>query len=308
MKRRPTLGFLIYSFGWVLVFLGTVSIFAILLSLDSGVPWFTNPILIGAYYFFWILALLFCPFSVRIMQRGRRLFKEDALSLLQRDKRAPILLLRSFEDDTLYDPSIRPISFRIRFNRSRYEESLSRAFQSLGPFVTIGKPGEPVPETGASRLYVNDQQWTEAVDFFLRYSSAVVIIVGRSKGVWWEIETVLRRVQKERILFFFPYVESKSSRESTLRTFYLFFRGKTYTKKTLAVMGGERQQRYALFRQRAENILATTANNGMKRIVSLAGHFRLCRAFHCSAAPPIKRKRNHVNKHHPASPRAPCDA
>ena len=33
-----------------------------------------------------------------------------------------------------------------------------------------------------------------------------------------------------------------------------------------------------------------------------------CGAFHCITTPPIERKRDHVNKHHPASPRAAFDA
>jgi hypothetical protein len=259
VKRRPISGLFTYVFGWASVVLGTISIFAILLSFESEVSWLSNVVVRWFYYVFWILALVNAPFSIRFINRGRRLLEKDALALLQQDKRPPVLLLRSFEDDTLYDPSIRPVSFRLRFARSRYEESLDRALRSLGPVITIGRPGEQLPQAGAARLYVNDQQWTQAVDFFLECSSAAVIIVGRSEGVWWEIETVLRHTQKEKIIFFFPYVEGKSTRESLIRTFYLFMRAKTYTRKRLPEMEEERQQRYVLFRQRVEKILPETS-------------------------------------------------
>jgi hypothetical protein len=154
--------------------------------------------------------------------------------------------LRSFLDDTLFDPS--PRSGQLL--RARYEEQLGRALRSLGPVIAVGKPGESLPQTGAARLYVENPEWQSAIDFFLRHAAAVVIIVGRSPGVWWEIEYVLRHVPRPQILFLFPYVESEPLRESLLRSFYLLLRWRTFTRRRLPEMRAEREARYALFCER----------------------------------------------------------
>jgi hypothetical protein len=97
---------------------------------------------------------------------------------------------------------------------------------------------------------VEDQDWRTAIDFFLRQAAAVVITVGRSAGVWWEIEYVIGHVPRSRILFLFPFVESRSVRESPLRAFYLMMRVQTFTRRRLPEMRAEREARYDLFRRR----------------------------------------------------------
>jgi hypothetical protein len=97
---------------------------------------------------------------------------------------------------------------------------------------------------------VEDRDWQTAIDFFLRHAAAVVITVGRSAGVRWEIEYVIGHVPRPRILFLFPYVESRSVRESPLRAFYLLMRVQTFTRRRLPEMLAEREARYDPFPQR----------------------------------------------------------
>ena len=52
--------------------------------------------------------------GVRFIARGRRMRAIPAVDLLRKDTRAPVLFLRSFEDDDLIDPTPRmvPMPFR----------------------------------------------------------------------------------------------------------------------------------------------------------------------------------------------------
>ena len=61
----------------------------------------------------------------------------------------------------------------------------------VGPVVAIGKPGEPLPELGAARLYVADDQWQAKVIELMGKAALVVIRLGASPGLLWEIEQSL---------------------------------------------------------------------------------------------------------------------
>jgi hypothetical protein len=143
-------------------------------------------------------------FAAALMSRlavyGRRLRQPDAPSVLARDPRPPVLFLRSFRDEDIVDLTSRTGRGSMR----RSEEALCTALRRVGPVIAIGRPGEHLPETGAARLYVGDHDWQKAVRHFLAQAAAVVIVVGTSPGVWWEIDAALESVDRRRLLFFFP--------------------------------------------------------------------------------------------------------
>lgn len=256
--RKPhlILGHGLSLLGWSLAFLFFAALPALSIPMDSPPEWLYGPsvpaIRRWLYYGLWLAVLAAGPFSVRLIEIGRRLRVRDAISLLEKDQRKPVVLLRSFADETIYDPSM---NFGLHFVRTRYEENLCNALRQLGPVIAIGNPSEKLPQTGAARLYVRDSEWKKAVDFFLHYADAVLVIIGRSPGVWWEIEYVLNHVQSQRILYFFPYVEGKKVRESILRAFWLLARSRSFTRRRLKEMKEEREQRYELFRRRLSELL-----------------------------------------------------
>jgi len=205
-----------------------------------------------------IVAPLFGP---ELIERGRKMRARDAVDALTSDRRAPVLYLRSFEDEDLPDPtlpslfSISIFGFRPHFVRHRYEASLTRTLRQLGPVICLGKPGEVYPEIGAARVYVSDENWQDAVKYFLARSAAVVFTVGRTEALWWEINAALSMVPPERLLFFFPYAEKAQRRQSLLRKYWTFLGLGLVTRKMLSRMEIERQTRYALFRDRTQSAL-----------------------------------------------------
>ena len=166
-----------------------------------------------------------------------------------------VLFLRSFEDDDLLDPTPRMVPFGDML-RWRYEESVARPLRAIGPMVSIGRPGNTLPELGGARLYVPDHAWREAVQYLRERAAAVVIIVGRSEGLWWEITTSLRAVPHERLLFVFPYVEDTVRRRSFMRRSFNLDPVRTpFATGAYKRMEAERRARYALFRDRVEPLL-----------------------------------------------------
>jgi hypothetical protein len=192
------------------------------------------------------------PLGVPIVRRGRRLRAPDALNKLRKDKRPPALYLRSFGDDQLPDPSARPYQLSI----ASYEDRVTQALNRIGPPIAIGKPGEETLQTGAARIYVQDDDWQRAVIYFMRRSAVVVVVVGKSPGIWWEIEQALRDVKPERLLIFLPYVDEEAERKPSFwKRFYLSMRQQTTTRRTRPRLEAGRQERYRIFRERAKSIL-----------------------------------------------------
>jgi hypothetical protein len=80
------------------------------------------------------------------------------------------------------------------------EETIARILARLGPVIAVGKPGEPLPELGAARLYVAHDQWQARVLELIRQAQLVVIRIGSSQGVLWEIEQALAHTPRQRLV------------------------------------------------------------------------------------------------------------
>ena len=95
----------------------TIAVFALDLTTESEDEFFLLLLLVG------LLAFVVFLVGVRFIDRGRRMRAIPAVDLLRKDTRAPVLFLRSFEDDDLSHPAQRLVPMRDMFQR-RYEESL----------------------------------------------------------------------------------------------------------------------------------------------------------------------------------------
>jgi hypothetical protein len=137
----------------------------------------------------------------RIDRMGQQMLQPSASDLRTVDRRKPVLLLRSFNDDNL--------KIRGRSEDVRMEEALADALPGLGPLIGIGRPGETLPDLGASRNYYTDQVWRDAVAAWMKEALLIVVIAGNSSGLQWEIETIAGQSQLPKLLVFMPPVEQK---------------------------------------------------------------------------------------------------
>ena len=58
---------------------------------------------------------------------------------------------------------------------------------------------------GAARFYVDDDHWQDTVARLARQSGLVVIRLGTTDGLRWEIDHAVRNLPPERILLFVPH-------------------------------------------------------------------------------------------------------
>ena len=133
--------------------------------------------------------------AARARDIARRLAQPTVDELLDRDTRAHVLYLRSFG----IDARLRQVPGGF-LQRGTEEEQLVRALNRIGPVVAVGRPGEALPELGAARLYLEDSAWQREVMRLMDDAALVVLLLGPSGGLRWELQTVLERLEPQRLV------------------------------------------------------------------------------------------------------------
>jgi hypothetical protein len=138
-----------------------------------------------------------------LLVRARRYFQINADSLLAVDHRPPILFLRSFDDDE-----------KQQFGRSdrafldfSLETRLSNHFSRFGPFVAIGSPKETLPQLGAARVLLSDDEWQPRVLNWMRQSNVVIMYSGKTHWVNWELRQLLENGCVTRLILMIPEIK-----------------------------------------------------------------------------------------------------
>ncbi len=143
--------------------------------------------------------------SWRLWRRSRQHDAPSADEAMALDPRPPVLYLRSFRDDdeTQVDDAGSALMRRYMqlLRPPSPEQEMADVLGRVGPVVAIGKPGEPLPQLGAARLYVDHDQWQGRVMALMAKARLVVVRVGASPGVLWEIEQALAHLPRQRLVF-----------------------------------------------------------------------------------------------------------
>ena len=93
----------------------------------------------------------------------------------------------------------------VQGRRLRLEEVISQFIGGVGPFVAIGKPGEPLPAAlGRPRAYLPDDGWQEVVLRWMNESRAILMVAGLTKWVDWELQQVVLHGYTSKLIVLFP--------------------------------------------------------------------------------------------------------
>lgn len=151
---------------------------------------------------------------------GKRLSVEDAIDMLRHDPRPPVLYLRAFAEDgenmtprgferdvlntvfNLLGIFGAPLKYAVAYAEEHTDEEwLESLFGHLGPMVAIGMPGEQLRYAGAARVYTGTE-WQRTVGELMARARLVLLRIGRSPGLDWEINEAVRVVSPERVVFY----------------------------------------------------------------------------------------------------------
>jgi hypothetical protein len=199
--KSKLIGFALQLFAILLFMLGWLS--ALLFFIMLG--------LLGrGIYISWafIVVLIICltlalSFARPLYKYGKQLSMPTAHEVLISGK-SPVLYLRSFKSQDTTGKIIERLPHpQLHFTSGLLteEESLARALNQIGPCVTIGIPGEELPELGCSRLYVSKEvEWQNKVEELMNNARLVVLRAGNSNGLFWEMEKAKQILSPEKLL------------------------------------------------------------------------------------------------------------
>jgi hypothetical protein len=202
---------------FMVVFVTPFQLVEILVNFFAGLPFDLAKAWAFFLFFFKEAAVRLLPLvGVLLLARalwrvGRRLNRRRRNEIILRDK-PPVLLLRSFTDDVAGIPpnALIPRLFR---RRKRLEETIGEQLTGAGPFVAIGRPGERLPQLGASRFYLDDSEWQAIVEAFIARSELIIMIAGKTNWIQWELANVLRQDRIAALLIVFPRIAEADRNE-----------------------------------------------------------------------------------------------
>lgn len=157
-----------------------------------------------------ILAVVFSSLGVSLLKQSKYLGQKKGEEVLKKDKRDPILYLRSFVHDPIATKAVKDFLLaRLLWtgppeDLNTEEEQMKFAVKHFGPFIAIGNPKDTIPKLGVSRIYAESSTWKEIVIDLIKRSQLVILRVGETPGFWWEVKEVLNHKDPEKIMFLLP--------------------------------------------------------------------------------------------------------
>lgn len=153
--------------------------------------------------FFALFYILYRKINYR---RKRGLHKEA-------DADAPVILyLRSFKDDEL---TAKEVNSFLRPGVSE-EEALVTVLDDIAPVLGVGRPNEKYLPDGAACFVITDAQWQEKVAELAQKAELVVLRLGSTAGVLWELQYCLENLDLKKLLLILPNSKSASRPEDIL--------------------------------------------------------------------------------------------
>ena len=217
-------------------------------------------------------------FAFFLIVRARRYFQVSADALLAVDKRPPILFLRSFADDEKqrYGTSRRAL---LDFS---LETRLANHFHRFGPFIAIESPTDSIPQPGAARVRLGDEEWQGRVLGWIREANLILMYCGTTAWVSWELRQVIENGRATSLILMFPEIRtwrrSKRNQDIGARTEQIRKAFKdTPWNEELMVFDDYPGLRAMLFREDGSMIMirSTSRSRDAYHLAALLAHQRL---------------------------------
>jgi hypothetical protein len=138
--------------------------------------------------------------SRRAIWMSKRSTQTGAVEVLKHCLQKPVLFLRSHSSDEPNWIEVEALATDADASLPCSEAAIGKKMEVLGPFVALGQPHEIAPQLGAWRLYTSMDSWKEVVEIIAKRASAVVLRIGNSEGIQWELKTVGRIVPLTNLL------------------------------------------------------------------------------------------------------------
>jgi hypothetical protein len=174
--------------------------------------------ILGTWLFVFGIVTWYVPYGRprRVWRYAAEAFKKSrqhwtgAVWLVKPDRRLPVVYLRPFIDDAL---TAAGVDFEFKgIGLFTEEEQMAMVLGRVGPFLAVGRPGQSLPDAGAKRLYLSNEEWQAKVTELIQGARLVVLRPGSGEGIAWEAGTVLAHLSPEQLIILVP-ADSKQYEE-----------------------------------------------------------------------------------------------
>jgi hypothetical protein len=162
------------------------------------------------------------------MARANRMFRLHVRAKAARVVKSPddvhqhtfSLLLRPFDEDIYLLRDQQAFTAKSLFKGwfsfgAPEERKICSAVEWAGPSIAVGVPGEQLAPDGAARFYLPRHDWHGTVSQMMVRARLVVLILGDSDGVAWELAEAFRVIPPQRLVLIVPV--RGASRYTTLK-------------------------------------------------------------------------------------------
>ncbi|TVT47203.1 MAG: hypothetical protein FHP94_13995 [Denitromonas halophila] len=193
-SRRRAAGVACYLIGCVL---SVVSVAVAFAAFDQPRHW-----LAGA-----IVATVLLLIAVAVLVAAEHFFVPSVADVLAHDARPPVVYLRPFGEDEALTYDVISTGETTTAITAKAEDFLL-ALNAIGPLVSIAEPNRwarlGMHPHGAYRDFVGEGDWQARVQTWLDQAGMVVLAMGDSPGIEWEIQQVRQRVGPQSLLLYLP--------------------------------------------------------------------------------------------------------
>jgi len=153
-----------------------------------------------------------------ILMQARQAVQPSLDQLRAHDKRKPVLLLRSFQDDVIQVFHRIPTRIGDMLQIRRFEQEIAGMLAAFGPVIAVGKPGEELPQIGAARAYLSEGEWQPAVMRWMDEAVFIAMVAGATEWIRWELSRILEMGRVRHLIILVPPMPGKRNWEMPTTT------------------------------------------------------------------------------------------
>ena len=176
-----------------------------------------------------VMTLKVTPLLANKYRERQRAVLRNAEAVMKDDPRAPVLYLRSFKDDEMIARAIAFYSI---------EQEMKLALFEIGPFIALAEPGKDEPQDpGAARMRLPHDAWQDKVAEEMSRAALVIMRLGASEGLLWELREAPNRVDPKRLVLLIPPEDELAYEEFRVKNRGLLPRPLPEVKRTQKRLG-----------------------------------------------------------------------
>jgi hypothetical protein len=172
-------------------------LFALFVVIDNtiDIPFYMGTVIV-------VVNLIAAALGIRFKDRYIRLSKVSAQKLVRLDLRPPVLILRTYSDDSRGTPDRGLLETDDPAAKVGYQ--LNSKLSLYGPVITLENSSLNIPILGPSTKRISNEAWQQEVLLDIERAGLIIIIAGLGRWLLWELNQIVERGLLYRTILIIP--------------------------------------------------------------------------------------------------------